>query len=67
LDAGNRLAAAQALVSSIVRRPRLDRRTLLLAKCFMPERLSTVLRDLRPKLRLRRRSRAALYQEQRSA
>jgi GT2 family glycosyltransferase len=67
LDAGNRLAAAQALVASIVRRPRLDRRALLLARCLMPDRLSTVLRDLRAKLRLRRRSRAAHYQEQPSA
>ena len=69
LDAGNRLAAARALVASIRRRPGLDRRALLLTKCFMPNGMATILRELRSRARFRlnRRARAARYQGQPSA
>lgn len=53
LDAGNRLAAARVLVASIARRPRLDRRGLLLAMCLLPNGVSARVRDIRSKLRSR--------------
>ncbi|HEY2379365.1 MAG TPA: glycosyltransferase family 2 protein [Gemmatimonadaceae bacterium] len=53
LDAGNRLAAARVLMASIARRPRIDRRGLLLAMCFMPNGLSTRVREVRSRLRSR--------------
>jgi GT2 family glycosyltransferase len=50
LDAGHRLAAARSLVASIAYEPRLDRRGLLLASCFLPAVISMRLRALRSRL-----------------
>ena len=51
LEAGNRLAAARRLMTSILRRPGIDRRGLLLATCLLPNVVSKRLRALRSRLR----------------
>lgn len=51
LEAGNRFAAARRLLTSIVRRPGIDRRGLLLASCLLPNVVSKRLRALRSRLR----------------
>lgn len=49
LDAGNRVAAARGLVLSLIRKPRIDRRTALLLRCALPNVIVGYLRALRAK------------------
>ena len=50
LDAGNRFAAARGLLLSLMRRPRIDRRSGLLLLCALPNAVSVRLLAIRTKL-----------------
>lgn len=47
LDAGNRVAAGRAILASLARLPRIDRRLQLLLRCALPEAVETWLRARR--------------------
>lgn len=49
LDAGNRVAAMRVLVLSLMRKPRIDRRSALLVRCALPNGIAGRLRTLRAK------------------